>query len=128
MNSEIPWRKESVLDAFMRTSILEGEFGSSTKVMHLMRCLSFFMARWDVTLVCQHIPGVEINAADALSRDALSLFQQLVPGADKDATHIPGSLIQCLVTDSPDWTKVDWVTLFKGWAWRILHTNCNHVG
>ncbi len=24
--------------------------------MHLMRCLSFFLARWDVTLVCQHIP------------------------------------------------------------------------
>ncbi len=29
------------------------------KAMHLMRCLSFFLARWDVTLVCQHIPGVE---------------------------------------------------------------------
>lgn len=83
------------------------------KAMHLMRCLSFFLAQWDVTLVCQHIPGVENNAADALSRDSLSLFQQLVPEAAKDATPIPEGLIQCLVTDSPDWTKVDWVTLFK---------------
>ncbi len=49
------------------------------KAMHLMRCLSFFLAQWDVTLVRQHIPGVENNAADALSRDSLSLFQQLVP-------------------------------------------------
>ncbi len=49
------------------------------KAMHLMRCLSFFLAQWDVTLVCQHIPVVENNAADALSRHSLSLFQQLVP-------------------------------------------------
>ncbi len=54
-------------------------------------------------LVCQHIPGVENNAADAISRDSLSLLQKLVPEAAKDATHIPEGLIQCLVSDSPDW-------------------------
>ena len=36
--------------------------------MDLMRCLSFFLARWGVTLVCRHIPGVLSEAADALSR------------------------------------------------------------
>ena len=36
--------------------------------MHLMRCLSFFLAWWDVILVCVHILGVDNGAADALSR------------------------------------------------------------
>lgn len=83
------------------------------KAMHLMRCLSFFLARWDVRLVCKHIPGVDNNAADALSRDSLSLFHQLVPEAAENATQIPEGLICCLVSDTPDWTRVDWVTRFK---------------
>ena len=44
------------------------------KVMHLMRCLSFFLARWEVSLVCCHTPGILNGVADALSRDALSSF------------------------------------------------------
>ena len=27
------------------------------RTMHLMRCLSFFLARWGVSMVCRHIPG-----------------------------------------------------------------------
>ncbi len=84
------------------------------RAMHLMWCLSFFLAQWDVTLVCQHIPGVDNGAADALSRDSLLLFQQLVLESAAEATHIPVGLLQCLVRDTPDWTKVDWVTLFRG--------------
>ncbi len=83
------------------------------KAMHLMRCLSFFLARWDVVLVCKHIPGTDNGAADALSRNSLPLFQQLVPESAEDATSIPEGLLQCLVHDAPDWTKVDRVTLFK---------------
>ena len=39
------------------------------RVMHLIRCLSFFLAWWDVTLVCVHNPGVDNGVADALSTD-----------------------------------------------------------
>ncbi len=53
------------------------------------------------------------GTADALSRDSLLLFQQLVPESAVEATHIPERLLQCLVRDTPDWTKVDWVTLFR---------------
>ncbi len=69
------------------------------KAMHLMRCLSFFLARWDVALVCKHIPGTDTGAADALSRNSLPLFQQLVPESAEDATSIPEGLLQCLVHD-----------------------------
>ena len=58
-------------------------------VMHVMRCLSFFLARWDVSLTCSHIPGVLNGATDALSRNPLSLFQRLVPSAKASPTTIP---------------------------------------
>ncbi len=71
------------------------------RAMHLMRCLSFFLAWWDVSFVCEHIPGVDNGAADALSRDSLSLFQNLVEAA-RDPTPIHDGLLQCLVDRTPD--------------------------
>ena len=59
------------------------------RAMHLMRCLSFFLARWDVTLVCQHISDKDNGATDALSRDSLVVFQQLVPESAEESTQIP---------------------------------------
>ena len=82
------------------------------RAMHLMRCLSFFLARWCVSLVCRHIPGAQNGAADALSRDDLPSFQRLVPRADVEGTTLPDNLLQCLVFGTPDWTKVNWIALF----------------
>lgn len=82
------------------------------RAMHLMRCLSFFLARWCVSLVCRHIPGSQNGAADALSRDDLPSFQRLVPRADKEGASLPDELLQCLVFGTPDWTRVDWIALF----------------
>ncbi len=82
------------------------------RAMHLVRCLSFFLARWSVSLVCRHIPGSQNGAADALSRDDLPSFQRLVPRADKEGASLPDNLLQCLVFGTPDWTRVDWIALF----------------
>ncbi len=57
--------------------------------------------------MCRHIPGTNSSAADALSRDCLSSFQRLVPDAKSEPTPIQADLLQCLVHDTPDWTKVD---------------------
>ena len=38
------------------------------RTMHLMRLLSFFLARWGVSMVWRHIPVAQNGAADALSR------------------------------------------------------------
>ena len=83
------------------------------RAMHLMRCLSFFLAHWDMMFVCSHIPGTDNCAADPLSRNSLSSFQSLVPEAEADPTLIHEDLLKCLVHDTPDWTKVDWVALFR---------------
>jgi len=36
------------------------------RVMHLMKCLSFLLVRWNVSLICRHIRGSQNGAADAL--------------------------------------------------------------
>ena len=41
---------------------------------HLMRCLFFACAHFDVTIVAKHTPGICNGAADALSRNNLSLL------------------------------------------------------
>ena len=83
------------------------------RAMHLMRCLSFFLARWDMMFVCSHIPWTDNCAADTLSRNSLSSFQSLVPEAEADPNPIHEDLLKCLVHDTPDWTKVDLVALFR---------------
>ena len=60
------------------------------RVMHLMRSLTFFLARWGVSLSCTYLPGVENGAADALSWNNVSLFQRLVPTARKEHTVLTG--------------------------------------
>ncbi len=83
------------------------------RAMHLMRCLSFFLARWNMSFVCEHIPGVDNGAADALSRDSLSMFQSLIPEAAREPTPNHEGLLQCLVEETMDWTKVDWIAMFR---------------
>ncbi len=83
------------------------------KAMHLVRYLSFFLARWEVSLRCRHLPGAQNGAADALSRNALPSFQRLVPEANETATVLPDRLLECLVLGTPDWTMVDWISMFR---------------
>ncbi len=51
--------------------IINSGMSRMDKAMHPMRYLLFFLAQWDVTLVYEHIPGLDNGAADALSRNSL---------------------------------------------------------
>ena len=82
--------------------------------MHLMRSLFFFTARWNVVLTCTHIPGVDNGAADALSHNNLPSFQSLVLRARKELARISEPLLKALIQGQPDWTMVNWTTLFTG--------------
>ena len=82
--------------------------------MHLLRCLFFFTATWEVSIHASHIAGKQNVAADALSRDNLPLFFQQVPqAAGREATKIPVELIKLLVLRQPDWTSASWRSLFE---------------
>ena len=48
-------------------------------VMHLLRCLWFFQALFDISIHVSHIPGMQNTAADLLSRNQMKKFLQLYP-------------------------------------------------
>ena len=92
-------------------AILRAGISKDALVMHLMRCLSFFIARFQLVLIPKHLPGRENSAADRLSRDALSSFRQLVPQSRPEPMQLPGHLMEALVYQRPDC-----VLLFPGFS------------
>lgn len=81
--------------------------------MHLMRCLHFITARFNFRISAEHIQGSLNTAADALSRNSLHIFQELVPTADQSPTPIPSILTDILMVTKPDWLSTDWIALFS---------------
>ena len=62
-------------------SILQRQSGRSTIVQHLLRCFYFYSALYQFNYTAEHIPGIMNRAADALSRDNITLFSSLLPQA-----------------------------------------------
>ena len=98
-------------------AILRSNSSKHPLVMHLLRCLSFFVAHYQLYLDPVHLPGRCNEAADALSRDNLPLFLQLVPTADPAPTHIPENILEALVLKTPEWWSTAWTIALHS----ILH-------
>jgi len=110
------WGKQHVQfksDNTAVVSIINGGYSKDQEIMHLMRCLHFLSARFHFCFTAKHIKGAYNTAADALSRDSLSLFQELFPTANKRPTPIPRILMDLLMVSKPDWTLTDWTALFN---------------
>lgn len=89
-------------------AIIRSGSAKDAVIMHLMRCLFFFTAAHQLVLAPMHLPGRENAAADHLSRNALSLFLQLVASAEQMPAVLPEPLMQALVHHRPDWTSRAW--------------------
>ncbi len=76
--------------------------------MHLLRCLAFLKARFNIEIVSTHIAGKTNTLADALSRNAMSRFRMLHVQADPTPTEIPAAVIDVLLVRKPDWTSQGW--------------------
>ena len=71
------WCSSNVLvqsDNMAVVSAISSGSAKDTSLMHLLRCLHFFLAHFDITLTAKHLPGIQNTAADALSRDNLHIF------------------------------------------------------
>ena len=81
--------------------------GSSkdTMAMHLLRCLWFLTAIFDIQITVSHIPGVLNTSADLLSRNQLKQFLMLHPQASTVPTPIPSALTSLISPKKPDWTS-----------------------
>ena len=113
------WKGKSVkclCDNAAVVAIINSGRSKVDKAMHLMRCLTFFLAHYGTNIFAEHLPGKDNIAADALSRDNLTLFHQQVPRAAQLPTKLPQELILALVTHQPDWTSPRW----RNWFDTIL--------
>ena len=81
-------------------------------IMHLLRCVHFFVAYYDLTLFIQHVPGKLNVLADAISRNLLQVMHTASPPLCQYATPVPSSLWQMLVTLRPDWLSPHWSQLW----------------
>ena len=88
-------------------------------LMHLLRCFSFYCAYFHFHFSAKHIPGPMKTAANAISRNNLSLFSSLVP----QAPHLnpPPALLELLVLTKPDWGSPAWTQLFMCSLLEVSH-------
>ena len=84
-------------------------------LMHLLRCLFFFEARFSCKLSAV-LFRVLNDRADDLSRNCLSSFSSKVQGTDRLSTPITASLLKLLESSTLDWTSQAWIQLFTAYA------------
>ena len=91
---------------------LKGGYCKDPTLAHMLRCLFFLEAKFDLSLSAVHVPGFENGAADSISRNKLQchVFFDLVPQAHREPRSVPRELIHRLVIDTP-WTSSIW----KAW-------------
>lgn len=96
--------------------IINAKTSKCRDIMHLLRCLHFFLAYHDCTLQAVHVPGVLNVAADAISRNRMQVLRQTVPNAQLQPDQVPQALWKLLVLTQPDWMSVNWKTLLTSYV------------
>ncbi len=95
-------------------AVLKSRYSRDADLMHMLRCLFFFEAHFGFNAGAVHLPGVDNEQADALSRDHLSTFLLSNPQAAPTPTPIPRELLSLLMgAEKPNWTSATWRTLFS---------------
>ena len=81
-------------------------------VMHLLRCLWFFVAHYDIMLMPEHIAGADNCTADHLSRNNMHTFFSINSQASTTPTPVSPLLQELLTPPGPDWTSKTFKQLF----------------
>ena len=82
------------------------------RIAHLLRCLFFIRARFEISLEVKYLPGAINHLADAISRDNLHLLFSQVPESVSAQMPIPPPLLELLLDHSQDWTSESWRSQF----------------
>ena len=106
-----PWWKGNVVmchcDNQSVVDVVRGGYGRDSRLALMLRCLFFLEAKFDCSLYAMHVPGIQNEAADSISRNNLNKFFHLNPQAQPQPSQILADLVGRLVTGSP-WTEHTW--------------------
>ena len=91
-------------------SLLKSRTSRDPLLMHMLRCLAFYAAYYSFQITAEHIPGILNTAADAISRNNLSLFHYLIPQSQQ--VLLPHTVMDLVVNSRPDWGSQAWTHLF----------------
>ena len=89
-------------------AVIKSKSSRDPSIMHLLRCLHFFSARYDITVSAVHVPGVCNSMADALSRDDCKKFFLLSPKSKQVPSTVTKALWTVVVESQPDWLSPNW--------------------
>lgn len=109
------WAEKSVRflsDNSAVVALINSGSSRENSLMHLMRCLSFIMAKYNFIISAAHVKGAHNVLADALSRDNQTYFLAHYPQAQATPASIPQELVELVVTSQPDWTSSHWTRLW----------------
>ncbi len=62
-------------------SELNSRYSKEDNLMQLLRCLFFLEAHWQFLLTAVHLPGINNELADDLSRNRVAMFMARMPSA-----------------------------------------------
>ena len=82
-------------------------------IMHLLHCLSFIEARFELSMTAEYIPSRRNDLADDLSRNRLASFFQKAAWPTSEPTAILLLLKDLLLREKPDWLSQNWTRLFS---------------
>ena len=91
-------------------SVIQKRYAKHHLLTHLLRCLFFYASYFNFHYSATHIPGSLNIAADAISRNNISLLSSVLPQVNR--VVIPQALLEFLVINTPDWGSASWTALF----------------
>ena len=95
-------------------AVINSRTSRDPDLMHQLRCLAFFEAKFSFSVKASHIAGAKNSLADDLSRNRLSSFIQAVGHFDPAGKYIPPqALVDMLCNAKPDWTSQTWKRMFR---------------
>ena len=86
------WSGKQVLFECDNSSVIaavNGHYTREPEAMRLLQCLWFFVAYFDIDVICKHIAGVNNCTADHLSRNDLHAFFSLHSQGLHHCTSLP---------------------------------------
>ena len=93
--------------------VLGSRYSRCGDLMHLLCCLFFFEAYYQLHVIAVHVPGIANSLADDLSRNRASSFLLQAPHMPPQPAALPLMAADLLLDPTMEWSSPAWIGLFR---------------